>query len=155
MTAVLALDLSATKAGVALPDGSCMTLTAPKVDIAKKGRDEIGRRLWWWDDQFTRLFWQHQPAIVAVEDYAPRAPGMDGRHRTAEVRGIFVVKAMTWDAAIVDDIGPGTLKKWATGNGNAGKDAMIAEARRRGATVANDDEADAWLLRAMVMEMIG
>jgi hypothetical protein len=32
---------------------------------------------------------------------------------------------------------------------------MIAEARRRGATVANDDEADAWLLRAMVMEMIG
>jgi hypothetical protein len=37
----------------------------------------------------------------------------------------------------------GTIKKHATGKGNAGKDAMIAAARARGFWPASDDDADA------------
>ena len=37
----------------------------------------------------------------------------------------------------------GTIKKHATGKGNAGKDDMIASVRLRGHTPADDNEADA------------
>jgi Holliday junction resolvasome RuvABC endonuclease subunit len=40
----------------------------------------------------------------------------------------------------------GTIKKHWTGKGNATKEAMIAEATRRGFTVKNSDEADALAL---------
>jgi crossover junction endodeoxyribonuclease RuvC len=44
-------------------------------------------------------------------------------------------------------VGPSTLKKWATGNGNAQKAEMIAAARRRfGCEVEDDNEADALLI---------
>lgn len=46
----------------------------------------------------------------------------------------------------------GSLKKWATGKGNAGKDLMINEARRRGYTPKDDNEADACLLLEKAME---
>ena len=42
----------------------------------------------------------------------------------------------------------GTIKKHATGKGNAGKDAMIAAAITRGFTPADDNEADAIALLA-------
>jgi Holliday junction resolvasome RuvABC endonuclease subunit len=37
----------------------------------------------------------------------------------------------------------GTIKKYATGKGNANKDAMIDAARSRGFSPADDNEADA------------
>lgn len=46
-------------------------------------------------------------------------------------------------------IGVGTIKKWATGNGNAKKDAMICAAalKFKGVNVIDDNHADAlWLL---------
>lgn len=45
-----------------------------------------------------------------------------------------------------------TLKKWATGKGNATKDQMLAEASERGWTVNNDDEADAALMLEWVID---
>jgi hypothetical protein len=45
----------------------------------------------------------------------------------------------------------GTIKKAATGKGNADKDAMIAEARRRGYNPGDDNEADALLLLEFIM----
>lgn len=41
-----------------------------------------------------------------------------------------------------------TLKKWATGNGRANKEAMIARANMYGFDVADDNEADACLIWA-------
>lgn len=46
----------------------------------------------------------------------------------------------------------GTIKKHATGKGNAGKDDMIAAAARRGFTPANDNEADALALLHWAIE---
>jgi len=46
----------------------------------------------------------------------------------------------------VSPIHTATLKKWATGNGRASKDDMIAEAEKRGYKPTDDNEADAMLL---------
>lgn len=46
----------------------------------------------------------------------------------------------------------GTIKKQATGKGNANKDAMIAAARARGFSPADDNEADALALLHAVCE---
>lgn len=48
----------------------------------------------------------------------------------------------------------GTLKKWATGNGNAGKKEMIAAAKKRGYLPIDDNEADACLLLEHAMESL-
>ena len=48
-----------------------------------------------------------------------------------------------------------TLKKWATGRGNAGKPEMIAEAKRRGFDPTDDNEADACLLHEYAMAELG
>ena len=49
-----------------------------------------------------------------------------------------------------------TLKKWATGSGKAGKDAMVAAARERtGLDITSDDEADAVLVGLYAWEKIG
>ena len=45
-----------------------------------------------------------------------------------------------------------SLKKWATGKGNAKKPQMIEEAKSRGYDVANDDEADAVLMLEYTLE---
>lgn len=48
----------------------------------------------------------------------------------------------------------GTIKKHATGKGNANKDAMIAAARARGFNPADDNEADALALLRLVTEEV-
>jgi Holliday junction resolvasome RuvABC endonuclease subunit len=53
-------------------------------------------------------------------------------------------------------VAPRGRAKYATGNGNAGKDAVIDAAETRyGRTFANDDEADAWVLMAMGYHQAG
>ncbi|WP_045758558.1 crossover junction endodeoxyribonuclease RuvC [Xanthomonas albilineans] len=49
----------------------------------------------------------------------------------------------------------GTIKKHATGKGNASKDDMIASARRRGHTPIDDNQADALALLHWVIETQG
>lgn len=48
-----------------------------------------------------------------------------------------------------------TLKKWATGNGRAGKPDMIKAAVRRGYNPIDDNEADACLLYEYAKEQLG
>lgn len=45
-----------------------------------------------------------------------------------------------------------TLKKWATGKGNSSKKEMMAEVKKRGYNVSNDDEADAVLMLEYVLD---
>lgn len=49
----------------------------------------------------------------------------------------------------------GTIKKHATGKGNASKDAMIAAMRRRGHAPADDNEADALAILHWALETRG
>jgi len=48
----------------------------------------------------------------------------------------------------------GTIKKHATGKGNAGKDEMVASARRRGHCPVDDNEADAIALLYLACELV-
>ncbi len=53
-----------------------------------------------------------------------------------------------------EGVGVGAIKKFWTGTGNADKEAMCAEARRRGYTVIDDNEADAIALRELKLSEI-
>jgi Holliday junction resolvasome RuvABC endonuclease subunit len=146
---VLALDISATKAGVAAPTGRLFTLKAPAISVPKRGRGEIGRRLEWWEQTLTAVMDTYRPEIVAIEDYAF---GANGRITTiAEVVGIPKRLAFAYGATLIDDITPPELKKWATTHGRADKGDMLSAAATLGADPQNDDEADAALLRLMVL----
>lgn len=85
--------------------------------------------------------------LVVLEGYAFSRPNQ--AHQIGELGGVIRVmlreQGVPWLA-----IPPAKLKKWATGKGNAQKDAMIATAIRGfdyGGT--SNDEADAYLLRKM------
>ncbi|WP_333664721.1 hypothetical protein [Desulfobacter postgatei] len=61
----------------------------------------------------------------------------------------LMTDVLAWAADIGAETMPvhtATLKKYATGSGNAGKDQMIGEAIRRGYKPIDDNEADACLL---------
>lgn len=53
-------------------------------------------------------------------------------------------------------ITPATLKKFATGRGNAGKPEMaVALFKRAGIELADDNQVDAWWLRAAGLQLLG
>ncbi|MDN5726076.1 MAG: hypothetical protein L0G99_09135, partial [Propionibacteriales bacterium] len=58
----------------------------------------------------------------------------------------------------VVEVAPTSLKKYATGKGNAGKDEVILRSARRYGNAypcSNNDEADAFILAAMGMRHLG
>lgn len=70
----------------------------------------------------------------------------------------FITKIKEFAAKYNIDIGnihSGTLKKWATGNGAASKPMMEAEAKKRGYSPQNDDEADAVLMLLYQLDELG
>jgi hypothetical protein len=65
--------------------------------------------------------------------------------------------AMSWAAEIGAELMPvhtGSLKKWATGKGNASKEEMMAVAVGHGITPVDDNEADAFLLLSMAAQQL-
>lgn len=73
----------------------------------------------------------------------------------AHVYGGFLAVLELWCAANnipLYGVGVGTIKKHATGKGNATKDQMIAASIKRGLKVTDDNEADAVALLAYALE---
>ena len=71
-----------------------------------------------------------------------RHAGTDAAH----VYGGFLAVLTAWcehHRIAYQGVPVGTIKKHATGKGNAGKDEMIAAAKAKGHPVENDNEADA------------
>lgn len=119
--------------------------------VPRHGADEPDLRLLWFFGEFSRRLRWERPHVVVAEGPAFGVAGKKTvfalgqqqaalRLAAAEVGSIFVV------------IPPSSLKKYATGNGKASKDEMIAAAEDIGLLPANDDEADAGLLRAMTRD---
>lgn len=89
--------------------------------------------------------------IYEKVQFAPERGGLYAAQRWAGFEAIL----LAWcerEEVPYEDIHTGTLKKAATGNGRADKDAMIAAMRALGLNPVDDNDADAL---AMLMHKIG
>ncbi len=132
---VLGLDLSSTSTGWCL-DGTCGVIV-PKGDLHQRARET--RRLAW--DQM------EQAQLVVVEAIGTRH--VQTAIALATVHALLLDTIHYWATPVVT-VSPATLKKFATGKGNATKTQMVAAAIRCGWDGdGQDDACDAWWLWAM------
>lgn len=112
-----------------------------------------------------RLYDVAAQVLKTIENVAPdlvviEAPAFDSRTGHQHDRsGLWwmVVQALFADAVPIAEVTTGSLKKYATGKGNAGKDAVIAETVRRYPDwpIDGNDVADALVLCAMGCDHLG
>lgn len=138
---ILGLDLSITATGYALPDGQTGTFKGP----------------WKGDWRLVAIrtaIAGHADAIdlAVIEDLPThaKAAGITGMVHGA-VRTVLMEHGVPY--ALVT---PATLKAFATGKGNADKTAMaIAALKRAGREFGDDNQCDAWWLRAAGLDWYG
>lgn len=141
---VIGLDLSITATGVALPDGELLTIggTAAHGD----------RRLTAIAARIDHAIQDHWPHLAVIEDLPTHAHGAGV---TGMVHGVVRLTLLRRSIpyALVT---PATLKKYATGNGGAGKADMRMELYKRSSLdVRDDNQTDAWWLRAAGLDHLG
>ncbi|MFQ6308682.1 crossover junction endodeoxyribonuclease RuvC [Lysobacter capsici] len=139
---VLALDLGSTLGWALSISGQAMSGT----ESFKLGRFEGGgmrylRFVRWLDDlmRFTG------PISTVYFEEVRRHKGVDAAH----AYGGFMAQLTAWcerHAVPYQGVPVGTIKKFATGKGNANKEAMIDAAKRWGHAPTDDNEADALAL---------
>lgn len=155
MTArVMGLDLSAESTGVALADGRTMTVRAPKAAGKRRSLTDDLVRLSNAHEQIGIVL-DDQPDMVVIEDYAPGIRSA-AAHRLAEIGG--VVRLACYERGIpIALVNNQHLKIYAVGRANKVEkgDMRLAALKRTGAEQANDDECDAWWLRAMGLDHLG
>lgn len=138
---VIGLDLSVTATGIAYADGSTITIKGGTGDARLVKLYEAVREALDPDTQ-----------LVVVEDL-PR--GAMGGSVTGMAQGVvrLLLRQTGVPYALVT---PGTLKTFATGKGNAGKpDMAVAAYKRAGLEFGDDNQCDAWWLRAAGMTHLG
>ena len=142
MISILALDLSLTCTGY------CIDGQSGRIASRQRGWERIAEILRTVRDLANGV------DLVTLEDYAYKIQGNAGVH----IAGLGeIVRFWLWTHHyLYVDVPIGTLKKWATGKGNAQKDAMIAAAIRRfGFKGEDNNEADAHLLWCMARHAYG
>ena len=144
-TCLLALDLG-TQTGWALRsrDGSIVSGS----ESFRPGRFEGGGMRFL---RFKRWLTEIKQSVDGIDavyfEEVRRHAGVDAAH----AYGGFLAHLTAWcehHEIPYQGVQVGTIKKHATGKGNAGKDAMIAAARARGFDPQDDNEADALALLA-------
>lgn len=135
MVRIMGLDLSIAATGVCLPDGGTYTI------IGKA--DDKDHRLVIIRDRISQDITDHGVDVAVIEDLPTHAHGAG---ITGMVHG--AVKTMLMDLGVpYVRVTAATLKKFATGKGNANKTAMILAAFKRGNREFTDDnQCDAWWL---------
>jgi Holliday junction resolvasome RuvABC endonuclease subunit len=138
MTRVMGLDLSMAKTGICLPTGQMFTLsTGISQGDGRLCRIRAGLRYY---------LDACRPDVCAVEKVPTAGKGFEVAVSLIMVHG--VCRELLADMGIPFAYLPAsTLKKWATGDGAAGKHAMVDACRDLDAKPADDNEADAWWLR--------
>lgn len=152
MSYILGLDLSLTSTGVAKIDAAARTYYTEVIKPPAKatGVDRI--------DGIVRMtkYASDHAFYVAVE--GPSYGSMAGQKGQHERAGLWwcVVRELHLFGIKPAIIPPSSLKMYATGVGNAGKDAvLLATARRFPAFIGGNDEADALWLAAMAADHLG
>jgi crossover junction endodeoxyribonuclease RuvC len=144
---VVGLDLSLTATGVV--DASGRAQTVPGKLPAKASALAQAQRLVRIRDAVLAACAGAE--LVVIEGYAyGRA---QQAHQLGELGGVIRV-ALT-DAGIRwVEVSPAQVKQYATGKGNASKDAMIIAAVKAGADITTNDQADAWWLRSIGLHVV-
>lgn len=140
MTRVVAIDISITATGVALPNGALTTWTPTVAG---------DMRLVELADRTNALAANEHPDLAVIEDalFTGRANRNTGIVLMAH--GVIRTAFLRRNIPIVY-VPPATLKIYACGTGQATKhDMMIELYKRTGLDVRDDNQADAWWLRAM------
>jgi len=151
--AVIGIDPSSTSTAIAHADGAVRLVKLSTLPKGSRSGVRMGR--------IERIVTEVQVAVDAakrvdlavIEGYAYGTT--NGAAMQAELGGIL--RWHLWRQGIVVlELTPGTLKKFATGTGGAGKTAMVIAARDRlGYDGVSDDEADALWLRAAGLTVLG
>lgn len=144
MTRCIGLDLSLNATGVCFGDGELRTLTP-----SSKDRDA---RLLWFYGQLRDLAAEAGIFVIEATAVYGHANG-DTATLTGELHGVARLALRDRLKAWVP---PSSLKKLATGKGNATKpDMRVALLQRAGIDIRDDNQVDAWFLRAMGMAAYG
>jgi Holliday junction resolvasome RuvABC endonuclease subunit len=156
---MIAFDLALVTAGAAWDGGSDTFTCPPKFQPSRRPareRDQTRQqRLAWWRTTFRRLIADYADGEVWVEMPIMHSQNPSGQIPTHELHGVLKVAA--WDErAVVHEMQNTKLKSWAhkvpgiTTPWPMSKDDMVAVAKHLGCQPADDNEADAFLLYAMV-----
>ena len=93
------------------------------------------------------------PDAVIYED-VKRHIGTEAAHRYGGYLALLRAACQRQGVEVVDvGVGVGTIKKWATGKGNASKSAVMQAMRNRGYEPKDDNAADALALLLHALEM--
>lgn len=146
---VIGVDLSLTATGIATEAGQ-QTISCPKL----KGIERCDRLAGEVLTVATQWINNLATGLVVIEGYSFGSRNSHA-HALGELGGIVRSELRRIGLQWVD-VPPSSLKKYATGKGNANKGEMLAAAiRRLGYEGASDNEADALWLRAMGLDALG
>ncbi|MGW4043024.1 Holliday junction endonuclease [Streptomyces sp. NPDC004721] len=149
---VLGLDLSMTATGICLPDGTTRTIKTNSKDGDHRLQtivNEVGLALGESADGCGDAV-----DLVVMEEAPPglKGPAIKAIHM---VHGAVRLRLLDFDTPYVM-VNPTTLKAYATGSTSADKTAMaMAAYKRAGREFADDNQCDAWWLRAAGLEACG
>lgn len=145
------LDLSMTHTGIAVTDRDG-TIAVTSAKSTGHNTDSLARKAQRLDD-LADLADRIVECVPAVDHVVIEAPSYGSPQGAVDLGGLrwLVLCALFNDGQRVSEVAPGTLKKYATGKGNADKDEVLAAVIRRypAANVTNNNIADANVLAAM------
>lgn len=147
---IAGMDASTARLGYAASNGDLRSVvpTAGAEDIARRLSQIAG------GVEYAVRHFPPLPALVVIEGYALGAPGRLSLVRLAELGGVLRLRLFELAIAFVE-VSPSTLKRFATGKGNATKDEMLSAANDELSDPANHDEADAFWLRMLGRAVYG
>lgn len=141
MKRIIAFDIGANMAVAWNGPLDGFTVEHQKFESIREHR--AGATLLWLTRQF-RLIKFMEPKIDAVFYERPFARGDDATRCLWGLAGLIEATATNAGFPVVD-MPPGTIKRWATGKGNATKEEMIGAAQIMGYDGTNEHEADCYL----------
>jgi Holliday junction resolvasome RuvABC endonuclease subunit len=150
-SAILALDLGTTTGWASLIGGIVQSGT---VSFRPSRYDGGGRRYLRFQRWLETLAHETGGLGTVFFEEVRRHAGTDAAH----LYGGFLATLSSWcerKQVAYQGVPVGTIKRFATGKGNAGKDAVLTAIRMRGYQPADDNEADAIALLLWAIETDG